>query len=269
MAAGDNPKDRMVSQTAQKINKKELEEMMACACHFGHKVSKWNPKMRDYIYTQRDNIHIFDLVKSFECMQKALDFLRQAASSGKTILLMSTKLQLAKFLAEAAIKCDCSYVTRKWMPGLLTNYETIRKRIKYFKDLKEKKASGDWEKYTKKERLTMQRTLDKLEGAFSGVETMAKLPDVVVVFDCVRDILALKEANRLGITTVGVCDSNADPDLLTYPIPGNDDAVKSLKYFLNKIVTAIEEGKKSYRSAPQTPQKKENNNVKLNAGQTV
>lgn len=225
-------------------NKKMLDEMLAAACHFGHKVSRWNPKMRQYIYTKRDDIHIFDLTKTSECLNKALDFLRETAAAGKNILLVSTKLQATKLVLEAAKSCGCSYVTRKWMPGLLTNYETIKKRIKYFKDLKAAKASGDWDKYTKKERLELSRKISALEEAFSGVENMLQLPDVLVVFDSVRDELALKEARRLKVTTVGICDSNADPDLLTYPIPGNDDAMKSLKFFIEHIAAAIAEGKK-------------------------
>ena len=231
-----------------------LEEMLVAACHFGHKVSKWNPKMHSYIFTKRDGIHIFDLTKTYEALVKALEFLKEASAAGKTILLVSTKLQAAKMLAEYAEKCGCPNVTRKWMPGLLTNFETIRKRIKYFKDLKEQKASGEWEKYTKKERLELDRTMQKLDGAFSGVEGMSRLPDVVVVVDSVRDILALKEARRLKITTVGICDSNADPDLLTYPIPGNDDAVKALRFFIEKIAGAIEEGKKSQQPPVQEAQ---------------
>lgn len=218
--------------------------MLAAACHFGHRVSKWNPKMRSYIYTKREGIHIFDLTKTYEALMRALDFLRESAASGKTILLVSTKLQATKLVAEAAKRCSCPCVTRKWMPGLLTNFETIRKRVKYFKDLKEQKDSGEWQKYTKKEALDLSRILDKLEEAFSGVENMNHTPDVVVVFDSIRDVLALREARRLKITTVGICDSNADPDLLTYPIPGNDDAIKSLRFFVDKVTDAIEEGKK-------------------------
>lgn len=224
-------------------DKAMLEEMLSAACHFGHKVSKWNPKMKPYIFTRRDGIHIFDLTKTSECLEVALNFLRESAAAGKTILLVSTKLQATKIVTEAAKKILCPFVTRKWMPGLLTNFETIRKRIKYFKDLKTGRDVGDWEKYTKKERLELGRILEKLEEAFSGVEHMNNPPDVLVVFDSIRDKLALREAKRLKITTIGVCDSNADPDLLTYPIPGNDDAVKSLKFFVEKITAAIAEGK--------------------------
>ena len=236
-------------------NKKQLEEMLESACHFGHKVSKWNPKMRKYLYTAREGIHIFDLAKTHECLEKALSFLRDSVAAGKTILLVSTKLQAAKLIAQAAEVTGCSFVARKWMPGLLTNYETIRRRIKYFKDLKMQKTSGEWDKYTKKERLELQRDIDKLQDAFGGVESMAKLPDVIVVLDAVHDALALREAKRLGISSIAVCDSNSDPDIVSYPIPGNDDAIKSLKYFAEKITQAIEEGKRlREKAAPKPPE---------------
>lgn len=241
--------------SAIKANNQELEVMLQAACHFGHKVSKWNPKMRPYLYTQREGIHIFDLTKTYECLTRALEFLKESAAAGKTILIVCTKLHATKLVTEAAQKSGCPFVTRKWMPGLLTNYETLRKRIKYFRDLKTARDAGDWEKYTKKERLELSRTLEKLEDAFSGVEHMNHLPDVLVVFDAIRDELVLREAKRLRIPTVGICDSNADPDLITYPIPGNDDAVKSLKYFIEKIGSALEEGKKLHASRAPALQK--------------
>lgn len=238
-----NPKDLSMSKSAVSVDKVLLDEMLASACHFGHRVEKWNPKVRRFIYTKRDGIHIFDLTKTAECLHTALNFLKETAVSGKTILLVSTKLQATKLLAEAAAKSQCPYVTRKWMPGLLTNFDTIKKRIKYFKDLKTQKAAGEWDKYTKKERLELDRTLEKLEDAFSGVENMMRLPDVVFVLDGVRDELALREARKLKITTIGICDSNCNPDLFTYPIPGNDDAIKSLRFFITKIAEAISAGR--------------------------
>lgn len=220
--------------------------MMEAAVHFGHKASKWNPKMREYIFAKRENIHIFDLVKTYQCLSKALDFLRKSAAEGKTILLLSTKLQSTKLVTEAAQKCGCPYVTRSWMPGLLTNFDTIKKRIKYFRDLKTQQAAGEWDdKYTKKEQVKFKKIIAKLEDAFGGVENLTKVPDVLVVFDSLHETLALKEARRLKVKTVGVCDSNADPDLLNFPIPGNDDAIKSLRYFVEKVAGAIEEGKKA------------------------
>lgn len=238
----------MTTSVPEKLNKKLLDEMLASACHFGHKISKWNPKMQQYIYTKREGIHIFDLTKTYECIMQALEFLKEQAASGKTILLVSTKLQATKLIIEAAKRSSCPYVTRKWMPGLLTNFETIKKRINYFKTLKAEKTAGEWGKYTKKERLDLDRILEKLEDAFSGVEQMARLPDVVVVFDSIHDILALRETKRLKIPTIAICDSNADPDLTTYPIPGNDDAVRSLRFFVEKIAEAIEEGKKMQKA---------------------
>lgn len=231
------------------IDKKALKAMLDAGCHFGHKTSKWNPKMMRYIYTKKEGIHIFDLVKTYQALMKVVEFLKAAAKEGKTILFVSTKLQAIRFVDEAAKRCGCPYITRKWMPGILTNFDTIKKRIKYFKDLKHQRDSGEWEKYTKKERLELGRILEKLEDAFSGVEEMLRLPDVVIVFDALHDSLALREAKRLSMPTIGVCDSNADPDLVTYPIPGNDDAVKSLKYFIDTIASAIEEGKKEAKSS--------------------
>ena len=230
-------------------NKKVLEDMLSAACHFGHRVARWNPKMRRYIYTTRDGIHIFDVTKIQECLARACEFLDEMASKGKLILMVSTKLQATKLVTAAAVDAGAPYVTRKWMPGLLTNFETIRKRIKYFKELKEQKLTGSLEKYTKKEQLELTRTLDTLQDAFGGVENMPRLPDVVVVFDAVRDVLALREAKKLNIPTVGVCDSNADPDLLTYPIPGNDDAVKSLQFFMDAIKDAIKTGTRKQEQA--------------------
>lgn len=233
-------------------SKNMLEEMLEAACHFGHKVSRWNPKMHKYIYTKREGVHIFDLTKTKVALEKACDFLRETVASGKEVLLVSTKLHATRLMRECAEKCECPYVTQKWMPGLLTNFDTIRKRIKYFRDLKDQKEKGEWEdKYTKKERLDLSRTLEKLEDAFSGVQNMMKLPEAIFVLDSVRDVLALKEAKRLGIATIGICDTNADPDLLTYPIPGNDDAIRSLRYFMGKVTDALLEGKrKSATSAP-------------------
>ena len=226
-------------------DKKALKAMLDAGCHFGHKTSKWNPKMMRYIFTKKDGIHIFDLVKTHEALVKAQEFLKDLVSKGKTVLFVSTKLQAIKFVDEAAKRCGCPFITRKWMPGILTNFDTIKKRIKYFRDLKQQRDSGEWEKYTKKERLELSRVIEKLENAFSGVEEMLRSPDAVVVLDALHDSLALREAKRLKIPTVAICDSNADPDLVTYPIPGNDDAIKSLRYFIDSIASAVEEGKKT------------------------
>ncbi|PIQ77077.1 30S ribosomal protein S2 [Candidatus Peregrinibacteria bacterium CG11_big_fil_rev_8_21_14_0_20_46_8] len=232
------------------VEKKPLTEMIKAACHFGHAVQKWNPKMRRYLYTKQDGIHIFDLTKTQKALDKAVKFLEEQAAEGKSILLVSTKLQAERLVLDAADKTGFPYITRKWIPGFLTNFETVKKRIKYFKELQQERETGVWEKkYKKKERLMLARTLTKLQEAFGGVADLDKVPDVVLVFDAVRDELALKEAKKLGLPSVAICDSNADPDLVTYPIPGNDDAIKSLTYFIEKLTAALMKGKDMKKAA--------------------
>lgn len=228
--------------TSTQIDQNVLREMLDAACHFGHKTSKWNPKMRRYLYGERDGVHIIDLVKSYEHLQKALEFLKDQVSKGKTVLLVCTKLQAKKLIEEAGKATGMPYVAVKWIPGLLTNYPTIRKRIRYLHDLKDEEKMGGFEKYTKKEAVGLRKTIQKLEETLGGVADMVKLPDVIFLADSVRDHNPLKEANRLKIPVVGVCDSNADPDTLTIPIPGNDDAVKSLEFFITRVKDAIREG---------------------------
>jgi len=221
------------------MSQAELKEMLAAAVHFGHQTHKWNPKMKRYLYGVRDGIHIFDLQKTFDMQQKALTFLQTTVEEGKTVLFVSTKQQAASLVEGVAKKCNMPYVTYKWIGGLLTNFSTVKDRIKYFLDLTDKKETGEFEKYTKKEVSILKKDLEKLETAFGGLKNMTKKPDVIFVVDCVRDNIAIKEAKKLKIPVVGITDSNADPDEVDYPIPGNDDAVKSLKYFLSKVEDAI------------------------------
>ena len=213
--------------------------MMAAACHFGHRVEKWNPKMRSYLHGKREGIHIFDLVKTAEMLDRACAFLNEAVKSGKTVLLVCTKLHATKILESAARQTHMPYVTKKWMGGLLTNYDTIRKRILYLKELKDDEAAGGFDKYTKKEVVKLRKIIAKLQNALGGVQDMLKKPDIVFVADAVRDKNAVAEAKTLGIPVVGIVDSNANPANIDYPIPGNDDAIKSLTYFLDRIVGAL------------------------------
>lgn len=217
----------------------ELKEMLANAVHFGHQTQKWNPKMRPYLYGVRDGIHIFDLQKTFESMQNALSYLQKTISEGKKVLFVSTKQQAASVVEATAKKCNMPYVTHKWIGGLLTNFSTVKTRIKYYLDLEEKFDSGEFEKFTKKEASKFKKDLDKLGVAFSGLKGLKKVPDAVFVVDCVRDNIAILEAKKLNIPVIAIADSNADPDYIDYLIPGNDDAVKSLKYFMSKVEDAI------------------------------
>lgn len=220
-----------------------LREMAKNAVHFGHPTHKWNPKMKPWIYGARQRIHIFDLKKTASALLKALDFLANAARAKKTILFVGTKQQCQPLLQELHKATHAPVVTDKWIPGMITNYKTIHKRIDYFKKLKEEDKTGALEKYTKKEQLKFRKQIQDLSTSFTGVESMEGLPDVLVVMDIVRDHIAVREARRMHIPVVAIVDSNADPDLVDYLIPANDDAIKSLTYILGFIQEAIQPAK--------------------------
>ncbi len=215
------------------------------AVHLGHRTQKWNPRMKKFIYGERNGIHIINLEKTVECLDKALEYLSKLSSEGRTLLFVSTKPQSVKLLEATAKECRMPYVISKWIPGLLTNFGTIKTRIKYLADLKEQEKNGDFDKYTKKEVSGFKKTMEKLEVALGGVQTMFDRPDAVFVVDTVRDHIVVEEARRLGIKVVGISDTNADPTLLDYPIPGNDDAVKSLIFFFDKIKGAFQKSSKT------------------------
>lgn len=218
-----------------------LKEMVQNAVHFGHPTHKWNPKMKPYLYDKRHGIHVFDLKKTAEALIVALDFLANASRAKKTILFVGTKQQSHAMLQDIKKTTQQPIVTDKWIPGLLTNFKTIRKRIDYFKQLKEDDRTGALEKYTKKEQLKLRKKIQDLSTSLSGVEDMKETPDVLFVVDTVRDIISVREARRLKIPVVAIVDSNADPDLVDYPIPANDDAMKSIKYILTLVKEALSE----------------------------
>lgn len=217
----------------------EVKIMFANAVHIGHRAHKWNPRMKKFIHGEKNGIHVIDLEQTVKYLAKALEFLSKLASEGKIILFVSTKPQSIKLLEATAKECRMPYVVGKWIPGLLTNFATLKSRIRYLGDLKEQKVSGEFAKYTKKEASKLGKVIDKLQIAFGGVENVSSRPDAVFVLDAVRDHIVVKEARRLRIPVVGVVDTNADPTLIDYPIPGNDDAIKSLIYFTDKIKEAI------------------------------
>lgn len=217
--------------------------MLEAAVHFGHKTPKWNPKMKKYIHGAKNGIHIFDLQKTEECLNKALEFLKNASSTGKVILFVSTKPQASHLIIKAADASGMPYVVHKWMGGLLTNFTTMKQRIRYFKSLKDQAKSGGFEKYTKKEAAVLRKQIEKLETALGGVSELDRLPDVIFLADAVRDRIVVKEANKMKIPVVAITDSNADPDGIYRVIPGNDDAVKSLTFFIGKVEEAVKSGK--------------------------
>ena len=221
------------------MTKQECQTMFENAVHVGHRAQKWNPKMKKFIYGERNGIHIINLEKTAEYLDRALEFLSKLASEGRTLLFVSTKPQSVKLLEGLAKECRMPYVISKWIPGLLTNFGTLKNRIKYLADLKEQEKNGEFDKYTKKEASNLRKIMEKLELALGGVQTLMDKPDAVFVVDAVRDHIVVEEANRLRIPVVSIVDTNADPAVIDYPIPGNDDAVKSLIYFFNKIKGAL------------------------------
>ncbi len=210
-------------------------DLLAAACHFGHKREKWNPKIAPYLYGVRKGIHIFDLEKTHKQLTRMCEALRKLQKEGKTILFVSTKQQSTTLIEELGKALGQPTVTKKWIPGLLTNWGTLRKRIKYYLDLQQSFKTGDVEKYTKKEQLELRKKLAKLDTALAGVSGMGGVPHALFVIDAVRDHVAVLEARKLGIPVFGICDSNANPDEFAAFVPANDDAVKSIGLILETV----------------------------------
>lgn len=209
--------------------------MLANAVHFGHRTKKWNPRMKPYIYGEVNGVHLFNLEKTKAHFEKMLDYLKKAVEEGKTILFVSTKPQTTEMIPKVAATHDFPSVTKKWFGGLLTNFDTMKERIRYFKNLKEQQATGEFEKFTKKEKSKFEKEINKLGNALGGIESMRRPPDILFVVDGKRDLIAIKEARTLRIPVVGFCDTNSDPLLYTHFVPANDDAMKSLTYLLGKV----------------------------------
>lgn len=217
--------------------------MMDAALHFGHQTHRWNPKMKPFLHGQKNGIHIFNLDKTAIYLDKALEFVKLTVASGKTIMIASTKPQATSMVISAAREGGMLFVVSKWMPGLLTNFTTMKKRIHYFNELVRQEKTGELDKYTKKEISKLKKEIVKLEVAFGGVSDMDKMPAAIFVIDVVRDRIIVKEANKMKIPVIGIVDSNADPDGIDYPIPANDDAVSALKYIMAAFTAAAKEGK--------------------------
>ncbi|NIP59171.1 MAG: 30S ribosomal protein S2, partial [Gemmatimonadetes bacterium] len=205
-----------------------LNELLEAGVHFGHQTRRWNPKMRQYIFTERNGIHIIDLRKTLDRLQAAQQAVREAVSAGQRVLFVCTKKQLRGIIEQEAERCGAFYVTERWLGGMLTNFQTIRQQIRRLKELERGQEEGAFDYMTKKERLLLDRERLKLEKYLSGVKDMGRLPGAVFVVDAKREIIAVREANRLEIPVIAIADTNADPDLIDFPIPGNDDAIRSV-----------------------------------------
>ncbi len=222
-----------------------LKEMLAAAMHFGHKTQKWNPRMKPYIYGKRSGIHVFDLQKTALEMQKALDFIHQTVLDGKKILFVGTKQHTTALLEDIKKTTGMPIVTHRWVGGMLTNFSTIKERIRKYKKLKKEEENNELERYTKKEQVKIKKEMQKLEDTFIGIADMYSVPDVMFVIDACREKTAIKEAHKLKMKVIGICDTNADPDDFDQLIPANDDALKSVTYVLDFVKDVILDAQKS------------------------
>jgi len=220
-----------------------LSQLLEAGVHFGHKAYRWNPKMFPYIYSEVNNIHILDLVQSATLLKEGNSYLQFAASQGKTFLFVGTKRQASTLIAQEAIRCDSFYVNHRWLGGMLTNWITLKDRIDRLKTLEQQEADNTFNLLTKKEASLRRKELDKLRRHLGGIKNMEKLPDVAIIIDQKREITAIRECRKLGIPIVSILDTNCDPDLIDIPIPGNDDAVRSIKLILKSLTDNIIVGK--------------------------
>jgi small subunit ribosomal protein S2 len=218
----------------------EIKDLLEAGVHFGHQSSRWNPKMRKYIFAARNGIHVIDLQKTHRLLQEAQQAVRETVTAGNRVLFVCTKRQLRQIVEQEAERCGGFYVTERWLGGMLTNFQTIKQQIRRLKDLERGIDEGAYEFYTKKEQLMLERERDKLNKYLSGVKEMGRLPGAIFVVDARKETIAIKEANKLGIPVVAIADTNADPDVIDYPIPGNDDAIRSVSLITGAIADAIE-----------------------------
>ncbi len=224
-------------------NTVSLKELIESGAHFGHQVRRWNPKMQKYIYGEKDGVHIFDLTQTKTMLEEALAELKKAASEGKVILFVGTKKQAKEKVKEAAEAAGVFYINERWLGGTFSNFEQIKKSLRSLKSLKEGLANGEFNKRTKKEKLLIEREITRLERFFFGIIGMERIPEVMVVVDVKREKTSLREAKMKNVKTIAIVDTNADPNLVDYAIPMNDDASKALEYVLGLMATAINEGK--------------------------
>ena len=220
-----------------------VQDLLEAGVHFGHQTKRWNPKMKPYIFGSRNGIHIFDLGKTMYCLNEACKFLYKSVAKGGDILYVGTKRQAQELVQEAAKRDNMHYITHRWLGGTLTNLDTIRKSIAKLGKLQKMEEDGSFDKMKKKESSRLRREMNKLDRQLCGIINMKKKPAVMIVVDVVKEHIAVKEANILGIPVVGLIDSNVNPDLVEYGIPGNDDAVRSLKVILDQLTAAIHAGK--------------------------
>ncbi|MGQ9672606.1 MAG: 30S ribosomal protein S2 [Candidatus Aminicenantales bacterium] len=242
-----------------------MKELLEAGVHFGHQTRRWNPKMKEYIFGQRNGIYIIDLQKTIKIFKEALQFIKSVAEANQDILFVGTKKQAQDIIREAASRCECSYVNQRWLGGLLTNFEVVRNSVDRLIELEEMKEDGRWELLSKKEQSKMEKVYRKLIKNLGGIKNMKGRPGALFVVDSAKEEIAIQEAQKLDIPIVAVVDTNGDPENIDYPIPGNDDAVRAIELFTSKVAEAIIEGKKSRLEKELEAAKKEEETGSLEA----
>ena len=224
-----------------------MKELLEAGVHFGHQTRRWNPKMKPFIYHERNGIYIIDLHATLRLVESAYEFVKGIAAEGGTVLFVGTKRQGQESMEEAAAKAGMPYVTNRWLGGMLTNWQTMIQRIAHMRELEEARERGEWKRLTKKEGLRLSRELEKLDNSLGGIKDMNGAPQAVFVVDTKREETAVAEAVKLGIPVVAVIDTNCDPEPIDYPIPGNDDAIRAIRLFANLVAEAVQEGRLEYQ----------------------
>lgn len=230
-----------------------VNELLEAGCHFGHRVSRWNPKMGQFIHGRRNMIHILDLVETIKGLTRAAHFLRELCATGRQVLVVGTKRQIKNVIETEAQRCEMPYVSERWLGGTLTNFQTIRSRLNRLEELENLESSGMLLNYKKKEQSSLQREMKRIRKNLDGIRKLDRKPGALVVIDPKKEYIAVKEANRLGVPIVAVLDTDCDPDDVDLPIPANDDAMKSVALILHHLVDAVVEGKANFREGIAMP----------------
>ncbi|MCX8160965.1 MAG: 30S ribosomal protein S2 [Candidatus Saccharicenans sp.] len=234
-----------------------MKELLEAGVHFGHQTRRWNPKMKEYIFGQRNGIYIIDLQKTIKSFKEALQFVKSVAESDRQILFVGTKKQAQDIIRDYALKCESSYVNQRWLGGLLTNFKVIRNSVDKLVEMEEMREDGRWELLSKKEQSRKEKVFRKLQKNLGGLKTLTELPGAVFIIDSSKEEIAIAEARKMRIPIVAVVDTNGDPEGIDYPIPGNDDAVRAIELFASKVAEAIIEGKKARLAQGMMEEKKE------------
>ncbi len=246
-------------------NQVDIKQLLEAGAHFGHKTERWHPKMAPYIHSKRGGAHIIDLTKTVEALDEALAFLTKTAADGKQILLVGTKRQAQDIVKKAAVETGMPYVTERWLGGMLTNWNTIGGRVKHLQDLENRMASGELEnKYNKLEVQRFQEEIEHMNGLYGGVKELNARPGAVFVVDIINDANAVREARKLGVPIVALVDTNADPSQIDYPVPSNDDAIKTIELIVGYVQAAILAGKAKVKAPkPEAEEKSEEKSEKI------